>query len=115
MMTIIDSMLVTMTRRVPTRESDGEGGHVTTWADGDTFPGVLSKFATGHKREGEHDIPIMTATLTTPGRVEPLNTLDVFRDDRGYTWRVMGPHHEFPPASILDYNRYVVERWEEAS
>lgn len=112
-MTIIDAMMGQLTRRVPTRIPDGEGGSLTRWRDGDTFRGAVSAHRSTRAREGEHDVTENTFHLTTLTDVPDFSFGDVFRDATGRTYRVTSDAREFPLVMSVHYKRYTVERWVE--
>lgn len=110
-MSLIDHYKKTAVRLIPTIVSDGEGGQVTAWTDGDPFVCAVTFDDSIYARRAEKDGVTDKYTVTTEKDVA-LVYGDVFRYD-GVVYRVTTDHfiNETPPTATINMRQVRAERW----
>lgn len=97
-----------------TREEDGAGGYIVTWADGLSFKNFQAQDTSMQARRAEKE----GVTSTYSALVDkdfPITFYDVFRDqETGLTYRVTSePMEKVAPASSTFRLKYfTAERWD---
>lgn len=113
-MTLYDSMMESFILIEKKRVSDGEGGFITTWVDGEEFQAVVVRDTTMEARIAEHDGVSSTYTVTTHKNVM-LDFHDVIkRKADGLTYRItsQGGEIKSPTSPVIDIAQVNAERWE---
>jgi hypothetical protein len=96
------------------RESDGEGGFVTTWVDGLEFTAAITHDTTIAARVAEKEGMRSTYTVTTE-RNQPLEYHDAFRRlSDGKVFRVTsdGTDKQTPEPASFSFAQVTAEEWE---
>lgn len=97
-----------------TREEDGAGGYLVTWAEGLTFSNYQAQDTSMQARRAEKE----GVTSTYSALVDkdfPITYYDVFKDlETGLTYRVTSePMNKVAPASSsFDLKYFTAERWD---
>lgn len=111
---LMEDFAETCTLMVKTRRSDGEGGWVTVWEEGETFRAAITHDSTINARVAEAEGMSSTYTVTTE-KGQPLDFHDVFRrESDGQVFRVTsdGTDKMTPDRASFDVSQVAAQRWE---
>ena len=96
--------------------SDGQGGVVTSWTDGDTFNAAIVKNNSAVERVAEKQGVTASYTITTPSTVN-LKFHDIFkRNSDNKTFRVISNTLDSSPPKVatFSFNQVNAEEWYES-
>lgn len=113
-MSLLNEMMEEYILMEKVRQSDGEGGFVTTWEEGITFKACIVMDTTMEARIAEHEGVTSTYTVTTQKNVN-LEYHDVLKRKKdGSIYRITsnGGEKITPSSSTLDMAQVTAERWE---
>ena len=110
-MTLIDAFKVPCTLMERMRVPDGEGGWVTSWAEGLPFNAAIVLDSTIGARIAEADGGTGVYTVTTDRKL-PMEFHDAFRrDSDGQVFRVTKVNDSTPDVATFQFNQYQAEEW----
>lgn len=112
-MSLVDNFKVPCVLMEKSRVSDGEGGWVTAWSEGEPFDAAIVRDSTLAARVAEREGLTNVYTVTT-SRKTPLEFHDVFkRLSDGQVFRVTsnGDDVRSPEVSTLDIQNVSAEEW----
>ena len=109
---LYESFMTPCVRQVKSRVPDGEGGHVTAWADGAEFDAAITMDSGSVVVVAETKAATEQYTVTV-GRGVSLGFHEAFkRKSDGRTFRVTGAKDPTPSAASFQFNQYKAEAWE---
>lgn len=111
-MALFDTFKVPCILMVKQRSSDGEGGWVTTWAEGPEFQAAIVLDSSMNARVAEAEGVTGLYTVTTDRNVS-LDFHDAFkRVEDGKVFRVTKINDPTPDIATFQFNQYQAESWE---
>ena len=109
-MSLVDDMMEPCVRMVKQDQPDGEGGRITTWAEGENFNAAItvdsSTLAQIAEKQG-----VTSIYMVTTRRSVALAFPDVIRRSDGSTLRITSQKSETPKSAGLDLAQVRAEAW----
>lgn len=109
-----ETFLTECTMQTKSTISDGQGGVVTSWTNGDTFLSAIVKNSTAIERVAEKQGVKASYTVTTPVTVS-LKFHDIFKrnsDNKTFIVTSNSSDSKPPQVSTFKFNQVTAEEWE---
>ena len=112
-MNLLDCYMVPCVFMVPTKAPDGSGGHITTWAEGDTLTAAIVRDSSMEARKAEAAGTVSVYTVTVSRDVHlPFHSV-IKRLTDGKVFRITSDNAEkkTPICTGLDMAQSTAEEW----
>lgn len=109
-----ETFLTDCTKQSKSTVSDGQGGVVTTWTNGNTFKAAIVKNSTAVERVAEKQGIKASYTVTTPANVS-LQFHDIFKrnsDNKVFIVTSSSVDSKPPQVASFSFNQVSAEEWE---